>query len=209
MGCFIDLTGLKFGRLTVLSKGHKENGMIYWNCECDCNKGVSFEVKSVLLRYGKTKSCGCLKKETVIQRNTTHGMGHSKLNMVWSEMKSRCTNSNHKRYSDYGGRGITVCESWNKFENFYNDMHASYSEGLTLDRIDNSSGYCKENCRWVSALEQNNNKRNNVYETAFGIKATRSELCDMFKIPRCTFYYRLNKGMTIEQALTPRETKLN
>jgi len=197
----IDLVGKRFGKLTVISKGITDkNSRLYWNCLCDCGNEVS--KLGLLLRDGRTKSCGCLRSEYVSNKNKTHGMARTKMNMVWQEMKSRCRNPNHKRYSDYGGRGISYQESWEEFINFYNDMSDTYQDGLTLDRIDNDGDYTKENCRWSSYLSQNNNKRNCVYETVGGIRATRSQLADMFGIPRCTFYWRLSHGMTVEEALT-------
>lgn len=135
-------------------------------------------------------------------------MGKTKINYIWLEMKQRCTNPKHKRYKDYGGRGITFQENWKDFEAFYNDMVSTYQEGLTLDRIDNNKGYSKDNCRWASMLKQQNNKRNSALETVNGITATRSELADMYGVPRCTFYWRLNHGMSVEEALkTPRTKK--
>ncbi len=196
---FIDMTGEKHGRLTLIERSYSKNNTVYWKCICDCGKEV---VKSgMLIRLGKTTSCGCYKSERLSKRSKTHGMGKTKINYVWLDMKARCSNPNHKRYKDYGGRGIGFQNSWNNFESFYNDMKSTYREGLTLDRIDNEKGYSKENCRWVTVLKQNNNKRNNVYETVDGVTATRSELCDLYGVPRCTFYWRINNGMTVEEAL--------
>lgn len=195
----LDLTNQKFGRLTVLEKAYSKNNKTYWRCLCECGKEtikMGHAIKS-----GHTLSCGCLHTEQLVNRSRTHGMGKTKINYVWLEMKARCNNPKHKRYKDYGARGISYQDTWEHFEAFYNDMKEGYAEGLTLDRIDNNKGYSRDNCRWVSTLTQNNNKRNNVYETICGITATRSELCDMFKIPRCTFYWRINHGYSIEEAL--------
>ncbi|HBV95789.1 MAG: hypothetical protein JL50_10885 [Peptococcaceae bacterium BICA1-7] len=206
---YIDMKGKRYGRLTVIERAHNDKrGTVYWKCLCDCGKET---IKSgQLIRLGKTKSCGCLGVEflkSIGERTKTHGMGKTKLNYVWQEMKERCSNPNHKQYKNYGGRGITFQESWKDFIEFYNDMHATYTEGLTLDRIDNNKGYSKDNCRWTTALRQSNNKRNNVYETVDGITATRSELCDLYKVPRCTFYWRISHGMTVEEALKKTTTK--
>lgn len=203
MSKLIDMTGKKYGRLTVLEKAYYANRNVYWKCLCDCGN-VTIK-KGILIRLGKTASCGCLHKEFVGSLNRTHGMGKTKINYVWLDMKARCLNPNHKRYKDYGGRGITIQKEWQDFLGFYNDMKDTYREGLTIDRIDNNKGYSKENCRWVSMVTQNNNKRNSAYETVDGITATRSELADLYGVPRCTFYWRLSKGMTVEEALkTPR-----
>lgn len=202
---YIDMTGKKFGRLTVLEKAYSnKKGTVYWKCKCDC--GAETVKSGTLIRLGKTTSCGCLHKELLSKQSKTHGMGKTKINYVWLDMKSRCKNPNHKRYKDYGGRGITYQPSWESFESFYNDMKETYQEGLTLDRINNDEGYSKANCRWVTMLKQNNNKRNSVFETVNGITATRSELCDLFGVPRCTFYWRINHGYTVEEAINGKRT---
>jgi hypothetical protein len=90
----------------------------------------------------------------------THGMKHAREYKIWDGMKYRCSNKNAVNYKDYGGRGITVCDKWMRFEGFFEDM--GYSNGLCLDRIDNNKGYSKENCRWVNHKQNNRNKRNNV-----------------------------------------------
>lgn len=91
--------------------------------------------------------------------NRTHGLSRSKIYARWAGMKTRCTNPAADSYKDYGARGIKVCDRWKTFLNFYEDMKDSYKEGLWLDRIDNDRDYCKENCRWVTAEESNQNKR--------------------------------------------------
>ncbi|MFJ9112967.1 hypothetical protein [Streptomyces sp. NPDC102283] len=127
-------------------------------CVCDCGKP-----HSVLLQmWGRTQSCGCLRTEQLVARSTTHGHSGSSVYMTWGDMVNRCTNATHKRWADYGGRGITVCERWRKFDNFLADM-GERPEGMTLDRIDNDRGYELGNCRWVSQSEQNRNRRPAAY----------------------------------------------
>lgn len=148
----IDLTGKKFGRWIVL----KKKGIIHerpaWLCLCEC--GTVKVIQGGSLRGGYTKSCGCIQKETV----TTHNMSKSTIYSTWVCMLQRCNNPKYTYYSHYGGRGIKVCKRWMQFDNFLTDMGIR-PNGLTLERIDNSKGYFKENCKWASMTEQARNKR--------------------------------------------------
>ena len=122
--------------------------------ECQyCGKEFETNIQSV--RRGHTKSCGCQKCTGLI----THGVTKHRLYHIWFGLVDRCTNPNHNRYKDYGGRGITVCEEWLDVKNFIEDMYPSYMEGLSLDRIDNDKGYSLDNCRWVDASTQALNQR--------------------------------------------------
>lgn len=155
-----DYTGLKFGRLTAIESrriGKEENPKWLWLCDCGNTKEIA--VRNVA--KGGTSSCGCIFKEMLIARNTTHGLRSSKSYKSWQDMKARCTNPKNKEFKNYGERGITYCESWSKFENFYADM-GEKPDNFTLDRIDVNKGYFKENCRWANLEDQANNKRNTV-----------------------------------------------
>lgn len=165
-----DLTGQRFGRLTVIRRdGSSRQGLAAWLCRCDC--GRECVVEGAMLRKGNTKSCGCLHSEAARERWTTHGQSDSRLNSIWQAMKQRCYNSSNKNYNRYGGRGITVCDEWlNDFKAFYiwamangYDENAPYGQ-CTIDRIDNDKGYNPENCRWVDMKTQNNNKSNTKKE---------------------------------------------
>ncbi len=157
MGKIKEMTGEKFGRLTVLRfVGINASHKATWLCECDCGNTVVVDGKS--MRSGNTKSCGCFRREDVTRRKRTHGRSYSKLHFVWCSMRQRCTNNRCKDYPNYGGRGITICERWSKFENFLADM-GEKSEGLSLDREDNNGNYSPENCRWATIKQQNSNKR--------------------------------------------------
>lgn len=157
-----DLTGRKFGRLTVLSRAESTTRRIKWNCRCDC--GTEKVVSGENLRSGHTKSCGCILAERNQERFGTkenvRGMSNTPLYKCWSAMKARCSNPNLPGYKDYGGRGIKVCDRWKEgFSNFYEDMGEGYAHGLQLDRIDVNGDYEPSNCRWVTPTVNARNKR--------------------------------------------------
>lgn len=156
----IDLTGQRFGRLTVVRKSGKDNFRnSTWECICDC--GNSSIVSSVNLRNGNTKSCGCYGRERKRNANKTHGMTGSRLHRIWKAMRTRCYNRNFFGFKYYGGRGISICDEWkNDFQAFYDwAMKNGYSDNLTIDRINTNGNYEPSNCRWVTMAEQNKNKR--------------------------------------------------
>ena len=139
---------------------------------------------------------------------------HSRLSIIYANMKQRCYNKNCTRYKDYGARGITVCEEWND-RNWSGTKHLSkgyvafrdwalahgYSDNLTIDRIDNNKGYSPENCRWITKQEQSNNKRTNNYITLNGKTQTLTQWAKELKISKHAIYDRIKKGETPEEAL--------
>lgn len=162
-----DLTGQRFGRLTVLRRGGTtKNRTAAWICKCDC--GNERSICGASLRRGHSKSCGCLRDEIVSNTQATHRKTKTKLYNVWTHMIQRCYNSKHTAYKRYGGRGITVCDEWrSSFLSFQEwAMSTGYDENAafhqcTIDRIDNDKGYSPDNCRWADAATQNRNKSNN------------------------------------------------
>lgn len=194
MGKFIDLTGKRFGRLTVLGRAENENGKVLWNCICDC--GNTKVHTSGRLNSGVIASCGCLLRERTIERNTKHGKSRTRLYSTWREMKRRCYNEKRVKYKDYGARGIIVCDEWkNDFMNFYNwAMANGYADNLSIDRIDNDGNYEPSNCRWATDEQQMRNQRKTIHFTLFGIEKTLSEWCEYADIKYGRAYQRLNNG---------------
>lgn len=153
------MIGLVFMRLTVIEAAGKDRQrQLLWRCLCAC--GSECIVAGVRLRKGETRSCGCLQREKVSKRNTTHGMSKTRLYNTWANMHERCTNPKNKQYADYGGRGITVCAEWANFEPFAEWASSSgQRDDLSIDRINNEGNYEPANCRWATTIEQSRNKR--------------------------------------------------
>ncbi len=194
--------GDRFGRLVIINeiekkitkKGNKERRVL---CECDCGKETTVYFKN--LRSGLTKSCGCLRKDL----KTTHNSTNIKEYNVWKGIKRRCLNKKTKDYKNYGGRGITVCDRWlgeNGFYNFFEDMGVRKT-GLTIDRINNNGNYCKENCKWATKTEQDNNRRSNVFLELNGVSMSMKQWSKKLSISYEAIKYRYGKGLDINKIL--------
>lgn len=185
-----DLIGHTFGRLTVLRKDKNEYGNTVWAVRCIC--GTERIFRTATLRSGKTKSCGCLRRETAAascrNRNRTRTWGsthgHYKNNkrsptyQSWTSMRDRCTNKNHPAYRNYGGRGIVICERWKGdlgFKSFLENMGIR-PDGTSLDRIDVNGNYEPQNCRWLAIDKQNSNRRKYGTLSLFSIEELREEI---------------------------------
>jgi len=202
----IDLTGQTFGRFTVISFAHVgKDGHSHWLCQCNCGNQLTVGYSG--LKQGITLSCGCLRKETTALTSFKHGdskVGKRKrLYRIWMGLRSRCNNMHSNDYNLYGGRGVTVCESWNIYENFRSWALANgYNDDLSIDRIDTNLGYSPENCRWVVDLVQANNKRSNLKITAFGKTRTASEWGRLLGINAPTIRLRVHQGFSPEESLS-------
>lgn len=198
-----ELTGQRFGRLVVVARAENDKyGEARWLCRCDCGRKVI--VRGASLRCGDTKSCGCLKREKAKLSATTHGKFQTRLYKTWKNMKSRCYNPNTIRFSDYGCRGITVCEEWrHDFQAFYDwAMSHGYRNDLSIDRIDNDGPYSPENCRWTDNETQCNNRRSNHSVTFQGETHTIREWEKMLGFKCGTIWTRIKAGWPVELALT-------
>lgn len=206
-----DYTGLKVGRLTMIRPLRPSGNGIIWECKCDC--GATIERLGGAVAFGKVKSCGCLAKDTArelikkLGGNKTHGGSDSRIYAVWSHMKSRCEYKKDKRFMNYGGRGIKVCDEWKNFESFRDwayssgyDENAKYGE-CTLDRIDTNGDYTPENCRWVNETIQANNRTTNRIIEYKGEKHTTAEWSRITGLPLGTIWSRWKRGLSAEKIL--------
>lgn len=217
----IDLRGLRFGRLTVVSRAPNDargGGMWLVRCDCDTDGTRTYAVHSSNLRNNRVRSCGCLHTEGMTER-TTHGLTRARtkhpLYNIWCGIRGRCTSPKNPAFALYGAKGITVCARWNKdFAAFVADMGDRPSPHHSVDRIDVKGGYwcgCAEcsdcgplkrspNCRWATSVEQARNTSRNRMVTIDGVTKCASQWADEKNINRKTLLGRLKRGGANEPA---------
>lgn len=200
----LDLTGMRFGRLTVIDRAPNIVGpagcsSTRWKCICDC--GNTTTVKTSNLRMGETKSCGCYAIDTRRKNGSKrkiHGGFGTRLYNIYYKMIDRCCNKKSHAYKSYGERGICICDEWMGKDGFVKFMEWSlkngYKNGLSIDRIDNNRGYSPENCRWATPKEQQNNRRCNVFLAVNGKTHTIAEWSRISGINVATLYNRHKAG---------------
>ena len=205
VGTAVNHKGNTYGLLTVIEATNKRGhgGSIIWKCKCQCGNIVEVESREIRTR----KSCGCLRKARSLdfgERMMKHSESHTRLYGIWSNIKNRCCNPNDKRYKDYGGRGVQICDEWaNSYTCFANWAKAhGYNEKLSIDRIDNNGNYNPQNCKWSTSKEQAVNKRSNKIITFKGKTMTMKEWADEVRLPYGCLQTRMIRGWTEEEALT-------
>lgn len=193
----IDMTGQIFWRLKVLEfHSNSKRGAKKWLCQCECGNTVIAERTNLV--KGSQRSCGCLRAEN----NVVHNMSKTPVYTNWSNLKARCGRPSHKDYKHYGGRGIELCDRWQKFENFLEDMGMPPSRKHSVERISNEGNYEPGNCRWATHIEQSNNKRNSLRLELDGITRTQAEWGRVTGLGWAVIQNRLTRGKSIREALT-------
>lgn len=191
-----DLTGQTFGYLTIIKRHGStttKRKRATWLAKCICGNEV-IAIGANLTNTNRTplKSCGCRRGEVLVKTRGSHGMTSHPIWNTWRQMRYRCGNPRSKDWKKYGGRGITVCQRWQKsFVNFLEDMGLSWYPGVSLDRIDNSKGYSLENCRWATPEMQSRNQRTNVIINTPKGAMTVTEAAETFGIKTSTLHARI------------------
>ena len=193
--------GQTYGRLTVTGFAGGDGRKSYWTVRCVC--GTEKSIQGSELTKGRTVSCGCLAREKMRERMTTHGMSGHAGYLAYRNMLDRCYLKTHFAYPRYGGRGIFVCERWHKFENFWADMGPLWERGLTLERMRNNEKYSPQNCIWENRVAQNRNRRDNVeIDTPKG-KMLMSVAAEISGINKTTLCYRAGAGWPAARMFDP------
>lgn len=199
----VDLTGERFGKLLVLSKGENKGKNTSWKCVCDC--GTIRDYLTYNLTAGKSNSCGCQRIESLSKAFTTHGETGTRLYNIFKGMSQRCYNQNNPAYIYYGNKGVKICQEWkNDFLIFKEWAEKNgYNDEKSIDRIDASGNYEPDNCRWVSMQKQQNNKLNSAFVIINEEKLTIAEWAEINNTNKYTLYskfYRLFKQLGLDNS---------
>ena len=197
--------GQIYGLLTVIGvipgKINKCSGERYVYCKCECGKNSIHKMGN--LRNGHTKSCGCYRKNFMVTHGNCVDHKHTTEYGCWSGLLSRCYNSQHKHFCNYGGRGISVCARWkDSFENFLIDMGPKPNKNYSIDRIDNNSNYEPSNCRWANKKQQNFNKRTTRIIEYNSVSHTIDEWSEITGINKECLRSRLKRGWSVDRMLS-------
>ena len=208
MSQLINIAGKVFGYLTVIERnltpqiGRKRTK---WLCHCKCGNIVSVDATD--LRNGHTKSCGCYHKEMaskflseIKSHSDNYHLSKTKSYRCWHAMMQRCYNPKMKFYSYYGGRGIQMCKRWHKYKYFLLDM-GEPSDKQTLDRIDSDGHYCKNNCRWATMSQQNNNRRSCKYIYVQKKRYSMKEFVEKYSLSMYYVRALYNRGLSGDKIL--------
>lgn len=196
--------GTKFGLLVVLALSPEKGGADRhrrYHVRCVC--GREYVVSGHNLKNGQ-QSCGCTTAELLSATARKHGLYGHALHRIWTGMRTRCNNPRARDYARYGGRGITICERWNDFAAFVQDMDNRPSPKHVLDRIDNDGPYAPENCRWVTLTESARNRRDTLRLTVGGVTRSLAEWSELTGLPQHLIRHRLKRGWKHEECLWPR-----
>ncbi len=198
---FIDLTGRRFGRWTVLSRTPRSTpGQSLWHCRCDCGVEKPAVLYGALVK-GASQSCGCLRMEKMVKPLHTVHSQRNPTYRVWQNMRTRCYNSAHPSFRRHGARGITICPQWrDDFDQFLKDMGERPGD-LSIERIDNNGPYSPENCKWGTGCEQAGNTRRNIVVEWKGITCNLIDVARMENVDYASMRYHLTKGRTLETAV--------
>ena len=195
-------TNTKYNKLRPIEFDKIKNGNHYWKFKCECGNIKSISKTKVI--HGKQKSCGCQQNPKI------HGYSRTRTYEIWKRMRQRCNNPNSSNTETHYNRGIKVCDRWNKFENFLEDMGKVPKGDFSIERINNNGNYELLNCKWATRKEQNNNRRSNKILIFQGDSKTLRQWCDKLNLNYRTIQNRINSyGWSIEKALTTPIRKIN
>lgn len=199
---YVDLTGQKFGKLTVIQRSKDNNhGEAHWVCLCEC--GNEHVASSYNLTHGKSHQCTKCSFKQIANGQRKHNCEPKRLYEAYVNMKTRCYNKNYSLYHRYGGRGICVCDEWRDSFVAFRDWALShgYSDDLTLDRINNDGNYEPSNCKWSTVTEQSNNRRTNRILTVNGVRDTMANWARKSGTPYWVIQERLEKNWSDTEAV--------